>query len=297
MSDSFSIDEVVRRTGLTSSALRFCEARGLISPVRTQSGRRWFGPAELERIHRIVALKKAGLSQGDIKRLFDHEPIDLSGLLSAQRIHLTAQAYEIADAITLIDTALSRIDPGEPLPLTLHSSQNCGNLLESERSNMKIRSIILLSGLLAASAQASTPQGAMHGSWHVISIISTSGVGGNDAAVLITQKADGDELTARWEEGGRIVMSIDINECFNDQDFEQSYAIPLSTWQALSIGARARHLKITFGTWIEQAQLSCTKRNGVEKFQLGLLKRASNDFNRRLDYFAPRDEPTTASGN
>jgi MerR family transcriptional regulator, thiopeptide resistance regulator len=115
MSDSFPIDEVVRRTGLTSRALRFYEARGLISPVRTQSGRRWFGPTELERIHRIVALKKAGLSLGDIKRLFDHKPIDLSGLLSAQRIRLTDQANEIADAITLIDTALSRIDRGEPL--------------------------------------------------------------------------------------------------------------------------------------------------------------------------------------
>lgn len=44
MSDSFPIDEVVRRTGLTSRALRFYEARGLITPLRTQSGRRWFGP-------------------------------------------------------------------------------------------------------------------------------------------------------------------------------------------------------------------------------------------------------------
>ena len=162
---------------------------------------------------------------------------------------------------------------------------------------MKIRSVILLSGLLAASAQGSTPQGAMHGSWRVISISSMSGAGSNDAGVTITQEADGDELTARWEEGGRIVMSIDINECFNDEDFEQSYAVPLSAWQALSIGARARHLKVTFDTWIEQALLSCTKRNSVEKFQLGLLKRASDDFNRRLDYFAPRDELTTASGN
>jgi len=45
MDDSFAIDEVVRRTGLTARALRFYEARGLVSPLRTQSGRRWFGPA------------------------------------------------------------------------------------------------------------------------------------------------------------------------------------------------------------------------------------------------------------
>ncbi|PNB40215.1 MerR family transcriptional regulator, partial [Pseudomonas sp. FW305-130] len=84
------------------------EARGLVSPLRTQSGRRWFGPAELERVHRIVALKKAGLSLGDIKRLFDRKPIDLAALLSAQRERLAVQAQEIGDAIILIDSALSR---------------------------------------------------------------------------------------------------------------------------------------------------------------------------------------------
>lgn len=115
MSDSFPIDEVVRRTGLTSRALRFYEARGLITPLRTGSGRRWFGPEELERIQRIIALKKAGLSLGDIKRLFDRKPIDLAALLGAQRKRLAEQADEIADAIGLIDTALSRIGRGEPL--------------------------------------------------------------------------------------------------------------------------------------------------------------------------------------
>jgi len=115
MIDSFSIDEVVRRTGLTSRALRFYEARGLLSPLRTHSGRRWFGPFELERIHQIVALKKAGLSLGDIKRLFDRKPIDLAALLTAQRTRLTDQANEVAEAISLIESALSRIGRGEPL--------------------------------------------------------------------------------------------------------------------------------------------------------------------------------------
>ncbi len=115
MAESFSIDEVVRRTGLTSRALRFYEARGLVFPLRAQSGRRWFGPFELERVHQIVALKKAGLSLGDIKRVFDHKPIDLAALLTAQRARLTDQANEVAGAISLIDSALSRIGRGEPL--------------------------------------------------------------------------------------------------------------------------------------------------------------------------------------
>lgn len=136
MSDSFPIEEVVRRTGLTSRALRFYEARGLIAPLRTQSGRRWFGRQELERIHRIAALKKAGLTLGDIKRLFDQKPIDLESLLSAQRTRLTEQANEIADAITHIDSALSRIGRGEPLDAaTLCSLIRDGEKVMNDQQN------------------------------------------------------------------------------------------------------------------------------------------------------------------
>ena len=39
MSDSVDIAEVARLTGLTSRALRFYEARGLVKPLRTASGR------------------------------------------------------------------------------------------------------------------------------------------------------------------------------------------------------------------------------------------------------------------
>lgn len=135
MSDSLPIDEVARRTGLTSRALRFYEARGLITPLRTGAGRRWFGTEELERIHRIVALKKAGLSLGDIKKLFDRRPIDLAALLGAQRSRLAEQAGEIADAISLIDTALSRIGRGEPLDVaTLCSLIRDGDKLMTDET-------------------------------------------------------------------------------------------------------------------------------------------------------------------
>ncbi|MEI6485363.1 MAG: MerR family transcriptional regulator [Sphingomonadales bacterium] len=115
MIDSLAIDDVVRRTGLTARALRFYEARGLVTPLRTDSGRRLYDAAALERVHRIVALKKAGLSLGDIKRLFDRKPVDLAALLAAQRTRLAEQASEVSAAIALIDTALSRIGRGEPL--------------------------------------------------------------------------------------------------------------------------------------------------------------------------------------
>ncbi|MGC1469172.1 MAG: hypothetical protein WA793_07300 [Sphingorhabdus sp.] len=162
---------------------------------------------------------------------------------------------------------------------------------------MKILCIALLMGVLPVGAQASMPQGAVHGAWHVISISSISGVGGNDASVMMTQEIAGDDLTIRWDEGGHVVISVDIDDCFADEDFEQSYAVPLSAWQALSRKARARHLTRTFATWVEQARLSCKKSKSADKFKVGSLTRASDDFNRRLDYFSPPGEPSTALSN
>ena len=74
------ISEVCRRTGLTSRTLRFYEARGLVSPTRTYSGRRLYGPAELECINGIVALKRAGLTLSQIARLPHQDLLDFGRL-------------------------------------------------------------------------------------------------------------------------------------------------------------------------------------------------------------------------
>ena len=115
MIETLTIDEVVRRTGLTSRALRFYEGRGLIRPLRTAAGRRLFGPGELERVHRITALKRAGFTLAQIGRLFDRKPVDIEGLLRVQLETLDAQAHDIAAVRQTIATALSRIERGEPL--------------------------------------------------------------------------------------------------------------------------------------------------------------------------------------
>jgi DNA-binding transcriptional MerR regulator len=74
MEKPLDISDVVRRTGLTPRALRFYEARGLVRPLRTASGRRLYGPGELARINQVVALKGAGFSLADIGRLLDRKP-------------------------------------------------------------------------------------------------------------------------------------------------------------------------------------------------------------------------------
>jgi len=115
MDDLIDIREVVRRTGLTSRALRFYEARGLVGPLRTHTGRRLYGPSELERIAQILALKRAGLSLAQIQRLTARRPLDLARLIDAQLAAIADQEAEIAEARKLLLHVKSRIDRGEPV--------------------------------------------------------------------------------------------------------------------------------------------------------------------------------------
>ncbi len=115
LTDALDIREVARRTGLTSRALRFYEARGLVQPLRTYSGRRLYGPGELERINQIIALKRAGMTLSQIAVLTTGRQADLRAFLEAQLEALDAKRAELDEARSLILSVKSRVDRGEPV--------------------------------------------------------------------------------------------------------------------------------------------------------------------------------------
>jgi len=133
MDQHLDIAEVVRRTGLTSRALRFYEARGLLSPLKTYSGRRAYGPAQLERINAILALKRAGFSLAAIRGLLEDRRADFARLVAAQLDELSRRAAELAETRTLLQHIQSRIDRCEPIDVaTLCSLIRKGNIMEQE---------------------------------------------------------------------------------------------------------------------------------------------------------------------
>ena len=115
MEQPLDISEVCRRTGLTSRALRFYEARGLVAPLRTYSGRRLYGPGELERLNLIVALKRAGLTLSQIAKLTGSGALNLEQLIDAQLAAIAERKAELKEAESLLRTVKSRIDRGEPV--------------------------------------------------------------------------------------------------------------------------------------------------------------------------------------
>ncbi|MBS0504754.1 MAG: MerR family transcriptional regulator [Proteobacteria bacterium] len=132
--DAIDISEVARRTGLTSRALRFYEARGLVRPLRTDAGRRWFGPGEMARLNAVIALKRAGFPLSAIAKMLEGKSVDLARLVEAQLAETEARAAEITAARALLLNVQSRIDRGEPIDVaTLCSLIRQGNMtMETE---------------------------------------------------------------------------------------------------------------------------------------------------------------------
>src|SRR5438270_6430631 len=115
MDEPLDIRDVAKRTGLTSRALRFYEARGLLKPLRTYSGRRLYGRGELERIQQILALKRAGLSLAQIGKLTARGNMDLAAIVDAQLKTIEERKVELDEARALLLSVKSRIDRGEPV--------------------------------------------------------------------------------------------------------------------------------------------------------------------------------------
>ena len=68
MADPFlSIGQLARRTGLAVSALRYYEAEGLISALRSPGGQRRFPRAEIRRVSFILIAQQFGFSLAEIR--------------------------------------------------------------------------------------------------------------------------------------------------------------------------------------------------------------------------------------
>jgi MerR family transcriptional regulator, copper efflux regulator len=89
--DGLTIQEAAETTGWSARMLRYVERSGLVSPARTASGYRIYGPAELQRLRTLKEL----LAQFDVGLsdvAFAHRLADDPSLRAAVDTWLSAQA-------------------------------------------------------------------------------------------------------------------------------------------------------------------------------------------------------------
>lgn len=88
------IAEVATRSGLTSSALRFYERRGLISSGERNGLRRTYEPDVLDRLALISCAKAAGFTLAQIERFLRATPSD-----TELRSRMAEKAHQLDEEI------------------------------------------------------------------------------------------------------------------------------------------------------------------------------------------------------
>lgn len=88
----YSIQELSRLSGVTTRTLRWYDKIGLLKPSRvSESGYRYYGSAQVDRLQDILYYRALGVELAQIKQCLDEPSFDR---LSALRSHLTALQAE-----------------------------------------------------------------------------------------------------------------------------------------------------------------------------------------------------------
>jgi DNA-binding transcriptional MerR regulator len=125
----YTVGELARRAGLTVRTLHHYEALGLLRPSgRSEAGYRRYGEADVLRLHRVLALRDAGVPLKDIVPLLDGEaPQPLAQVLQAQIEQIEAQLLAQETLLQTLKNAARRLaqhgDGGDALQVLLDAMQ------------------------------------------------------------------------------------------------------------------------------------------------------------------------------
>ena len=103
----YSIQELSRLSGVTTRTLRWYDQIGLLQPSRVaESGYRYYGPAEVDRLQDILFYRALGVELARIRECLDDPAFDR---LAALQSHLTALEAERARLDALIQSVRDTI--------------------------------------------------------------------------------------------------------------------------------------------------------------------------------------------
>jgi DNA-binding transcriptional MerR regulator len=113
-----SPSEAAKRLGVSAKALRLYEQRGLISPPRSASGWRTYGPAEMARATEIAALRALGLSLAEVGQVvLKGDAQSLPPALMAHQTRLEGQICQLTSTIEKIRAMRAELDRGRAPPV------------------------------------------------------------------------------------------------------------------------------------------------------------------------------------
>lgn len=96
------IGDLADQTGVSVSAIRFYEAKGLITPDARTAGQRRYTPAAVERLRLILTFRNAGLAVSDIAAALDRNP----DRAAQRRADAAQRAVDLREQLKTTVTAL-----------------------------------------------------------------------------------------------------------------------------------------------------------------------------------------------
>lgn len=97
--------ELALQANTSIKALRVYESAGLLAPERRPGGWRIYGPAQVARLHQILALKALGLSLKQIGKALGPEGLAIGRVLDLQAAHLAQELRTARHRLRQIQSA------------------------------------------------------------------------------------------------------------------------------------------------------------------------------------------------
>ena len=110
------ISEVVKRSGVSASALRYYERRGLIRSLTDTGTRRRFAPTVLDHLALIALGQAAGFSLDEIRLMFTPD-----GSVALDRNMLAAKADELERLVKRLESMIEGLRHAVVCPAPRHS--------------------------------------------------------------------------------------------------------------------------------------------------------------------------------
>jgi MerR family transcriptional regulator, thiopeptide resistance regulator len=146
MDSHLSPAETAKRFGISIKALRLYEQHGLLKPLRTANGStgaawRVYGSDQIARLHQILALKRLGLSLGQIGELLAGADA-LDAILAVQERALAKDRERITRALTLIRKARTKLASGDILSIDDLAALTQETVMTTQSTAEELREIL-----------------------------------------------------------------------------------------------------------------------------------------------------------
>ena len=109
----WTVGELAAASGLSVRVLRHWDALGLVTPERTQSGHRRYGPDHVTRLYRALALRRAGLGLHQIAALLTNQDPDPAATVRAHLGEVDGDLRRLSQLRDRLAAALATPEPNQ----------------------------------------------------------------------------------------------------------------------------------------------------------------------------------------